>query len=373
MLFETNLNGHRMEYIHHIYMGMMEYADDEFVIVVPKEFEEKKKLYEWPNAEHIKFSFIKEEIKCNEENTGLIKQSFYLTKILKKYVKQEKVDNVFLISLVGYIVALPFLISPKTKVIGILYNIYLYIWDSISWKQRFENVLKFIVMRMTPCLKTVFILNDNNAASKFNKLYFTHKFKYITDPYNELKYHPRNIRNELNITPEERVYLHFGGLSKRKGTLDILNAIGLLPSEYYKKCTFIIAGKIYGDLKEEFNRIKKNLPIDTQLLVYDEFCSNEFLADLCISSDFILAPYHITNCSSGLLAYAAYYGTPVIGPNSGLIGNLIKEYKLGITLTNTTPECIVKKIIEVDPYRIETGYKEIIKVNNFIDYIFRYF
>ena len=370
MLFETDLKGHRMEYIHHIYLGMLEHNNDEYIIVVPKDFEEKKKLYEWPLAEHIKFIYIQERNICHNEPNGLIQYSLYLTKILAKYIKQEKVDCVFLISLIGYIVALPFLISPKVKVVGIIYNIYLYIWDSISWKNRLQNIIKYIFMRMTPCLKTVFILNDNTAAFKINKLYLTNKFKYINDPYNELNYEPHSLRNELKIADDEKVFLHFGGLAKRKGTLDILNAIALLPIEQRKKSVFIFAGKIYDELKDEFNRIRRTLPDDARLLIFDEFCTNEFFADLCISSDFVLAPYHITNCSSGLFAYAATYGIPVIGPDGGLLGNLIKQYKLGTTLSNITPECIARKLIEVVPYRIDTEYKEKIKVKHFIDEIF---
>ena len=372
MLFETNLNGHRLEYIHHIYMGMLEYTEHEYVIVVPKEFEEKKMLYKWPKAAHVKFCFFTEKNERNEEGMGLIRHSFHLTKVLRKYVKQEKVESVFLISLIDYIIALPFLISSKVNIVGIIYNIYLYIWDSSSWRRRMQDVCKYIIMSMTPCLKTIFILNDKSAASRFNKLYYTHKFKFITDPYNVLDYQPRSLRKELKISDEDRVYLHFGGLSRRKGTLDILNAVLLIPLEQRRSSVFVFAGKVYDDLKEEFYQLIDLMPSETRMLIYDEFCSNEFLADLCISSDFILAPYHITNCSSGLLGHAAYYGRPVIGPNDGLIGKIIKEYNLGITLSQNSPQCIAKIVAEVVPYRIESEYIEKINVQNFINDIFLY-
>lgn len=370
MLFETILAGHRMEYIHHIYMGMLQQKEDEFVIVVPKEFEAKKDLYEWPVASNIRFVLMTEIVDNGESEAGMMMQSFHRTRILKKYVKQEKTESVFLISLMNYIVALPFLISPKVRVSGIVYSIYLYIWDSSSWIRRLQDVFKYVIMRLTPCLKNIFVLNDEVSTKRLNKLYHTNKFKFIPDPYNAIDYKPCNIRLELGLKDDDKAFLHFGGLDRRKGTLDILKAIHFLSEEQKKKFVFVFAGKVYNGIREEFYHLKESLPNDARVIVYDEFCSNEFLANLCISCDVILAPYHDVNRSSGILGHAAYFGKPVIGPAEGLIGNLIKEYRLGVTIRKNTPEEIAEVLSSNLPYKINSEYKNKTIIKNFIDTIF---
>ena len=75
MLFETDLTGHRMEYIHHICMGMLEHSKDTLSIVVPKDFENKKKLYEWPSTDNVKFVYFQDDVKDSEEE-GQIKHLY---------------------------------------------------------------------------------------------------------------------------------------------------------------------------------------------------------------------------------------------------------------------------------------------------------
>jgi len=368
MLFETILKGHRLEYIHHIYMAMLKHPEDNLIVVVPEEFKQVKGLYTWPESNNIHFRFISKDALYSDK-AGLIKQSFRQTRLLRHYVKQETVESVFLISLMDYICALPFLISPKVYVSGIIYSIYLYLWKTSSFARRLQDVCKYVIMSLTPCLKTVFILNDEISASRFNKLYHTTKFKYIADPYNILNYSPQCIRKELGANERCLIYFHFGGLSKRKGTLDILQAITLLSDETISRSIFVFAGRVYDDIRQDFYQLKKSLPSSAHIIVYDKFCSNELLADLCVSSDFILIPYHETNRSSGLLGYAACYGTPVIGPSDGLMGSLIKQYHLGIALSQVTPEEIANVIEEAKPYKLETDYIKRIQVDGFVSTI----
>ena len=48
----------------------------------------------------------------------------------------------------------------------------------------------------------------------------------------------------------------------------------------------------------------------------------------------MLIPYKFVNQSSGIIGYSAQFQLPVIGPKEGLIGKLIKRYKLGYTIPN---------------------------------------
>lgn len=372
MIFECDVNGHIMEYIHHLYMGMIEHKNDDYVIVVPKEFEQRKSLYDWPTASNISFHFMDEPM-INFDNYSLAYKVYKQNTLLRKYVKQICPQRVFIISLIGYLPIIGFFIKNSIKVSGIIYMIYLYRWKNATWKTRVFDAIKYLSMKLTPCIQNVFILNDSSAAAHLNKLYKTTKFKFLTDPYNAIKYTPKNIRKEIGINSNAKVFLHFGGMSHRKGTLDILDAIPLLSSEKRQDSVFIFAGRVYDSLKNEFYRKIEELPKDARVLVYDEFCSNEFLADLCISSDFILMPYRDTTQSSGLLGYAAHYGIPVIGPNDGLAGKIIRKYKLGSTIPSITADDIAYAVNNTTSRHTNSTYKDLISIDNFQDIILNTF
>ena len=77
-----------------------------------------------------------------------------------------------------------------------------------------------------------------------------------------------------------------------------------------------------------------------------EFCEYGYLNDLCHTADCILIPYLFTDLSSGALGYAAVHHTPVIGPASGLIGELISDNSLGECVDKISAETLKKAICE---------------------------
>ena len=78
-----------------------------------------------------------------------------------------------------------------------------------------------------------------------------------------------------------------------------------------------------------------------------------------------MIPYKLTDLSSGALGYAALFGKPVIGPSSGLIGELIIDNKLGISLDEIKAESIAKTINDFRNISIHTSYVENNSINAF--------
>lgn len=369
MLFETNLSGHRLEYIHHIYMGMARYIDTEFVIVVPKEFEEKKSLYKWLEARNITFRFLSDE-EIKECGGGLLKGAWRKTKLLMQVAKETKSDRVFLITLMEFIPFLPLMMPRKIAVSGIIYMIYLYRWRTTSWKTRLGDVLKYLLISGRNCIQNVFVLNDASAARRFNNLYHTRKFCYLPDPYNAQDYTPKDVRNELGIPAESKMFLHFGGLTRRKGTMTILEAVNSMTMGQRSAISIVFAGRVYDDIHDAFFRKIGELQKSVNIRVYDKFCSNEFLADLCKTSDVILLPYASTCQSSGVLGHAAYYGKPVIGPAEGLVGKIIRKRGLGIAIEHITPQTLADVMVRIDKQELLSSYKDATRVDRFIGNIF---
>ena len=330
LIFEPTLSGHHLEYLHHYYLGALEKQENEYIFLVPSSFEQVKDKYEWNKAHNIEFKYIDEKYNAQFSESNRYKLGWNASKILNHYVREIRPDDIILTMLMQFIPFIIFLLPGKVKVRGIMYKIYLYEQNRMSKLRLFFEKTRFWLAVRSKIIETIFVLNDSDSAQELNQIYQTNKFKYLPDPIPQVDMNKvRDLRLELKIPQNHTVYLHFGGLDQRKGTIDILKAIINAPRDQLYDKTFIFAGKQKNALKEQFYPLLEKASKNASILVYDEFCSYEFLYDLCYTCNIILMPYHITNLSSGVLGYAALFDKPVIGPTDGLVGKLIKKYNLG--------------------------------------------
>ena len=98
-------------------------------------------------------------------------------------------------------------------------------------------------------------------------------------------------------------------------------------------------------MHDDFYEIYDSLLDIVKFFVFFVFCYYEFLYNFCYSCDCILIPYKNPNQSSGVIGYASLFQKPVIGPSQGLLGRLIKEYKLGDTIDNISPSCLKSAVL----------------------------
>ncbi len=339
MIFDSSIDGHHMEYIHHIHTKACEkFNNIQFIFAVPKDFENKKNKFSWKSCDWVKTIFIDNKDVDLCKNGNYIIKAWNYSKILKKYTELYNVNELFLITLIYPYPFLPLFLKSNIKVSGIVYRIYLYEWKTLSFLKKIKDAFETYVMAKAKCTKSIFVLNDNSATCYFNKLFKVNKFKFLTDPINPTSSTPKNIRQELQIAETKEIYLHFGAMYERKGTMTILEAIELLPKEELENKCFIFAGKIGNDIKEKFYKMKKILDKKVKILVYDEFCSYDFLNNLCFSCDYIIIPYKNISCSSGVVGYAAQLKKILIAPKDGILGKLVKRFNLGITSNISNPK-----------------------------------
>lgn len=356
LVFETCLTGHRLEYLHHIYMGACERKDESFVFVVPQLFNEKKSNLVWPASDNICFCFIPDnEATKVESEKNLMKSSFLHTRLLSKFAKEEEPDHILLISLMNYMPWLAFVPMKSHSIRGIIYKIYLY--DVFHGVRKLINKAIYYLFSHRNTMDRIYILNDDCSAKCLNEIYHTSNFHYLPDPVPMIdRQEVKNIRTELAVKSSDKMFLHFGGLSERKGTLIILETIAKMNAEELKDKVFVFAGLVYDDIKERFYLLKKNLEKKTRIIIFDEFCSYSLINNLCESCDVILIPYKETCQSSGVIGYASFFNKPVIGPSMGLIGNLIKEYNLGVALENVNSDSIKGAITGAIPVHSNDYY-----------------
>lgn len=364
LIFDSTLTGHHLEYLHHYYRGILTRKNEDFVICVPEDdFNKQKDNYVWRDSNNVIFEFLSSEDLHHVSCKSGMNRYFAEAQLIACKAKELNVNRVILTNFIHTIPFLLWLMPKKVKVRGIIYRIYLY--GKKNLRYRIENFCYWL-MAKSKIMDRIFILNDQNSADRLNNIHKTDKFTFLPDPVPEVdKSILENIRDIYGIPIENKVFLHFGGLTKRKGTLEILKAIDLCDGEILKNKTFIFAGRIYDDMSEEFYKLENAVKQKTQIIVFDEFCSYIFLYKLCYSSDVILIPYQQTNLSSGVLGYAAVFEKPVIGPIGGLIGNLIRKYQMGYVL----PEITDRALSESFSKNIKFQPSEYVKQNQLEEFI----
>ena len=367
LIFDTNHSGHILEYLHHIYDGAMSKKNEIFIFVLSPYLIPFMDKFQWPACDNIQIIFLDEkDIKrCTKGN--LLLSSIVKSGILCKYVHKFKINRVLLIYFIQYMPVLLFLLPKEVKVSGIVYRIFLYD-DGVNklWIRKQMEWVRFWLIAHSRHTSKVMMLNDNYSVRIFNHRFNTNKFVRLADPYSPTNSNPISLREELGMKENDRLFIHFGSLTQRKGILEILGAIEMLSSEERQRNYFYFAGKVEENIKAEvhskISRLKSN---GYRVELKDEFCSYEFLTSLSYSSDAVLVPYINTCQSSGLLSYAAQFHKTVIGPHKGLLGNLIKDYKLGYVLHEISASSIYLAIKDFTPIQISNDYLETNSIQRF--------
>ncbi len=371
LIFEPSLSGHHLEYLQHLYNGAVSRLDCEFVFAVPhEEWSRMKGKCSWPEAENVKFVML-DDSACKAIETGsMLAQSWKLSKMIRRIALEYKVNEIFLITLAGAIPFLPLILSSKIKISGIIYNIYLR--APKNGLRGLIDKFRYWVMSHNRSMSKVFILNDPNSMNALNEIYHTNKFINLPDPVSQIDLADiTDLRSDMGISPDKKVFLHFGAMEKRKGTLEILKALCLMTKGELADKKFIFAGRVGQEIYDDFYRLIDIARTNgADIFIRDEFCSFEYIHSLCRTADCLLIPYTHTSQSSGVLGYAAVHRKPVIGPGDGLIGELIKDNKLGITISKVNPENIAKAITEFNKCLISCDYAKENSVEHFIDVIF---
>jgi glycosyltransferase involved in cell wall biosynthesis len=367
LVFETSLRGHILEYIHHLYVKSVCDKTCYYYFVLPDDFESLKSKFDWPVAENVEIIMINSSVvSACEEKTQFLR-AYSKLNLLLKYVKQLRADLVILVMMMDFAPFLAFANWGNTKVCGIIYKVFLN--ERLSTIRLLINKFIYTCFSKRKCFDRLFILNDVVSAERLNSMFNTSKFMYLPDPVPRIDMKKvRSIRKELNISDLDKMFLHFGGLTERKGTLDILRAAEMVDPSFLSQIVLVFAGKVNEGIREAFYELVGKLDNRIRVIVYDKFCSYDLLYDLCYSCDVILVPYHFVNLSSGVIGYAAFFGKPVVGPSQGLLGNLISVNSLGVTFDEVSPEKL-KEIFTMDFSPTDSDYCLTHSVDDFVNTI----
>lgn len=153
-------------------------------------------------------------------------------------------------------------------------------------------------------------------------------------------------RRRLGLPEGQKLFLHFGESSERKGLLDAVDAwmrIGDLPN-----ITLVRAGIMAPGQADAMSiLIRRGRAILREGHVPDD------TLDLYLRAcDWVLMPYRFHEGSSGLLSGAAAAVRPVIAPDYGLIGSRVTSSNLGIVYPHLSVDGLAEAIRRASAMRI---------------------
>ena len=196
-----------------------------------------------------------------------------------------------------------------------------------TWKRQ-TKYLKLWLLLMRNRFCNLFLLNGSRSARILNCRFRKRcRFHAVPDPV----WPVREIPRPRPGGGDGRIrFLYFGSISNRKGFDVLAEALCRLPPEDARNVELVIRGKPqHPEQYRETLRRLEALDTGLNLDVHAGHLSEEDLRRCFQEADVVLLPYRRPEYSSGVLAIAAREMRPVLGPAKGLLGRLIRTYRLG--------------------------------------------
>lgn len=151
--------------------------------------------------------------------------------------------------------------------------------------------------------------------------------------------------------PQDRIMLLlFGALTERKGVLNLLDSMKMISPAVAARIAVVIAGKVASEIRRDLSlrqaRLRREQP-DLWLHVEDRWLNSPEITALVRRCDIVLAPYQRFVGSSGVLLWAARAGKPLLTQDYGLLGRLVRDHHLGLTVDATDPRKLADGISDM--------------------------
>lgn len=221
---------------------------------------------------------------------------------------------------------------------------------SPSWPERLRDLRKTLLYRLMlrhRDLSTVLTLDP--YFTRHAEIHYAggQKLRSLPDPV----YPVGPVANDIDAAgyfPADRQgFLLFGYLTERKGILVLLDALARLRPETAAKVSVLLAGRldpaIRDDVVARCNALTRSNP-RLVLNLADRWFDGAELDALVLQSAVVLAPYQRFVGSSGVLLWAARAGRPVLAQDFGLIGRLVEDNRLGLTVDACDPASLAAGI-----------------------------
>ena len=354
LVFESDAEGHSLEWLEHLIVFSAARPDIELVLVVPEPLRAPlERAVPITALGRIRVTALtaRERKLCTMRPLTLASLARWWT--MRRYLRASGAAHGFFLGL--DLVSLPLALGlggGGKRLSGILFRPSVHYGDigpyAPSRGERLRDLRKAVIYRAmlrNKALERVLSLDPFFPAHARAHYSGGDKVFALPDPA-----HPRAEppANDESVFPAGRIgFLLFGYLAERKGPLAVLDALRTLQPEIAERVAVLFAGRIDPALRPELERrrlaVERERP-DLWLRIDDRRLDRGELTALVRQSDVVLAPYQRFVGSSGVLLWAALNGRPVLAQDYGLVGRLTREHKLGLSVDACAPSEIARGI-----------------------------
>jgi glycosyltransferase involved in cell wall biosynthesis len=367
LLFDLSIYGHHPAYIRHLlnYWNQQALAGHLTVLVSPRFFLEHADVIEFGkqlDSKKIQFLAITEaeeahlKLRTNGVNRNI--RNFQEWQLLCKYTRQLQVDHALVMYYDTYQYYLALNFNPPCLVSGIYFRPTFHYKhfsnNAISFKEGLKIYWeKLVLSRVLKNSKLYTLFSLDPFVTKYVNPDVKHsKLVYLPDPvelHQESNTALQNLREQLGIEPNRKLFLIFGALTERKGINQLLDALALLSPDFCEQLAVVMIGEASASYRQHIEARIQDLvqhhPI--QIVRHYQFIPEEDVQKYFQTADVVLAPYQQHVGMSGILIQAAAAQKPVLSSDYGLMGELVKQYQLGLAVNSTQPRAIAEGIQEI--------------------------
>lgn len=367
LIFDLEFTGHHATYIFHLVKYWCSHKlDGKLKIVISPSFKEKYVSdfeQAFPLNQHgVEFIEIlaAEVSHINLRKTRLQRLTRALKEwhLLCKYAKDLQADHCLIMYLDTCELPLLLRRKPPCPVSGIYFRPSFH-YPSFStfssgWKSYLQHLREKAFIRQTIRLgqfKHIFCI-DPFVSKIINKAFETTKAVHLADPVEIEKVDgaaAKSMFESLEVQPSRKIFFLFGSLDTRKGVYKFLDALLALPDESCRQICLLMVGTPRTSesktLERRMAEVVKCKPI--QLITRFDYVPEADVPIYFQVSDFVLALYQQHVGMSGILLLAAAANKPVISSDYGLMGELVRQFELGVTVDATSAKAISKVIAQL--------------------------
>lgn len=360
MLFNLNLGGHYPIYIQHLLRYWLEYKLPGVLnIVVFSQFLEQYSPIILENkSNNIKFIPITAEeassLRLQKSIINRVRYRFQEWHLFCRYARCLNATHGLLMILDNFQLPLALGLKSPCPFSGIYFRPSFhyesfndYVFSLTERLQQWREKLLLSRILKHSHLKTLFCL-DPFATEEINKVSNQARAIYLPDPVSisdKSRLTLEQNQNLLENNSPRKVFLLLGSLSDRRGIYQLLEALNLLSDEICQQICLELIGQPSSTeeqkkIESRINEILQSKPV--QIIRHYEFISEQKVYAYYNFADVVLAIHQKHVGMSGSLVLAAAAQKPVLSSNYGLMGRIVRQHELGLTVDSTKPEEIAK-------------------------------
>jgi glycosyltransferase involved in cell wall biosynthesis len=361
LLFDLSSGGHHVNFIKYlVYYWSETHPSAELHIVVAPDFLDRHPelvaLSYTTNFSKIQFTAISiDEFSQVKRQKSLIRQSWAEWAVFCQYASKLKATQAVLMYMDTFQIPLALVSKVPCQISGIYFRpafhygrfaTYQPTWgDRVrEWRQK---LLLAQILRH-PQFKTLFSM-DPFAVPVIEQFKGRTNVLPLEDPISLHQPDPsvvEELRLNLSIESNRRVFLLFGKISHRKGVLQVLEAIQRLsPTMSQRVCLLVVGCIDTNDRPQIQAKLAELSDCPAQIIVYDRYFTDLEVQAYLEIADIVLAPYQRHVGTSSIMLQAAAAQKPVLASNYGLMGEFVRQHELGLAIDASNVQQLSQGIV----------------------------